>query len=79
MRVKLIDSAMRQMLNSPAMLSELQSRARRIASAAGEGFEADPAQKGRKRGRVVVAPKTFEARKREARDGVLMRAIDAGR
>ena len=79
MKVKIIDAAMRQMLNGSVMQADLASRAARIASVAGEGFEADPPKKGRKRARVVVAPKTFEASRREAREGVLMRAIDAGR
>lgn len=79
MRIRLIDRGIRDLLNGPVMQADLASRAARIASAAGEGFEAKPPERGRRRARVAVVTGTYEARLREAREGVLMRALDAGR
>ncbi len=68
----------------------VRSSGNRIAAAAGRGFEADtwisPTRGTSKRGnsnppRVVsgVAPETPDARRRQARDNVILRARDAGR
>lgn len=57
---------------------DLESRARRIAAAAGEGFEVD-SDVGAKRFRASVRTATFEARKAEATGRTLSRALDAGR
>lgn len=64
----------------PNVLANLQARASRIASAAGVGFATDSEiTGGRGRARAVVYTGTFEAKKAEAVDQSLTRAIDAGR
>ena len=52
-----------------------------IAAAAGEGFEAQPAEKtgGRVRGRAAVISTTRAAAKAEAERHVLLSALEAGR
>lgn len=65
----------------PAVLSELDGMVDDIARAAGEGFESRPATKtgGKVRGRAAVITVTNRARKRNARDQVLLKSLDAGR
>lgn len=55
----------------------LNQHAQRIAAAAGEGFEAKPAQAtgGRIRGRAAVVTTTYEAMRRQAKDHVLERSL----
>jgi len=66
--------------NDPAILSDLMSRGRRIASAAGgepdfEVIESSTAS----RARVVVVTATPKAMRAEATDRALTRAFEAGR
>ena len=89
-RVKLDEAGMGRFLAGSAVAGMVRSSGERVAAAAGDGFEADTwvsATRGvSKRGnsnppRVVsgVAPETFGARRRNARDNILLRARDAGR
>ncbi len=57
----------------PGVMSELNRHAQRIASTAGSGFEARPAQRtgGRIRGRAAVLTATVPAMLRQARSHVL--------
>jgi hypothetical protein len=77
-RVKLNSKGVRDLLKSAELRADLDARARRIAAAAGPGFEAQPSA-GPARARAVVITATDEARAAEATDRALTRAIDAGR
>lgn len=77
-RVVLNSQAVRALLRSPEMQQDLERRARRIASAAGEGHRVE-AGAGRNRARAVVITETREAMRAEATDRNLTRAVDAGR
>lgn len=77
-RIELNRSAIRDLLQSEEVKVDLEERARRIASAAGQGFEVNSAI-GRTRARAEVRSATVEARLAEARERVLTQAIDAGR
>ncbi|TCJ28761.1 hypothetical protein E0W80_04480 [Microbacterium sp. PI-1] len=78
MRIKLNRDAVRKLLSSQETADNLTPRGERIATAAGEGFEATTT---RNRDRVVVfvTSRTTEAKRAEAEDRALTRAIDAGR
>ena len=89
-RVKLDEGGMGRFLAGSAVAGMVRSSGERVAAAAGDGFEADTwvsATRGvSKRGysnppRVVsgVFPQTYDARRRNARDNILLRARDAGR
>lgn len=67
-----------KLLRSPAVMAECKRRADNIARAAGPGFRT-AAEQGTGRARAVVWAGTYEARKAEANDRALTRAIDAGR
>ena len=58
--------------------NDLKKRADRIAAAAGDGMESSVVI-GRTRARASVITATHAARRAEARDASLTRAIDAGR
>lgn len=60
-----------------AQQPDVDARARRIAAAAGDGFEVESAPH-KWTARAYVRPKTASARRREAQDKVLNRAISAG-
>lgn len=77
-------------LRGPEVAGMVRASGERIAAAAGAGFEADtwisPTRGTSRRGhsnppRVVsgVTTETYEARRRNARDNILLRARDAGR
>jgi hypothetical protein len=57
---------------------DLKKRADRIAAAAGDGMESSVVI-GRTRARASVITGTYAARRAEARNATLTRAIDAGR
>ena len=83
MRVKLNIKGFVELRNSPAVVADLQARARRIAAAAGDGMEVKPAETNHRfpkgRARVAVVTGTYDAMRREAKTRDLTRAIDAGR
>lgn len=64
--------------NSPEVKRELEQRANAIATAAGEGFEAE-LKSNPSRAFAVVRAATPEAMRAEAQAKVLTHAIDAGR
>lgn len=79
-RVVLLLPGLNAVMKSRAVADELQRRGERIARAAGAGFSAETDQpQHRWIARTYVKAETFEARAREARDNVLLRALDAGR
>lgn len=76
--IRLNSAGVRELLRSEAVRADLARRAALIAAAAGEGFEASSSIGGaRARARVHTA--TFAARKAEAHERALTRALDAGR
>lgn len=78
LRIKVNSAAVKQLLSSQAVADDLTQRGERMADAAGEGVEVTTTR-NRDRAVVFVRTETFEAKKAEAEDGVLRRAIDAGR
>lgn len=82
-RVKVVwrRGAFRALRTSPEVMGEIDSRAQRIARAAGPGYEASAARAtgGRGRARASVRTATTQARRRESRDHTLLKALDAGR
>jgi hypothetical protein len=70
----------REIRSAPKTQAEVRGRAERIASAAGPGMEVDSQiTGGRGRARASVRTATTEARRAEANDRALTRALDAGR
>lgn len=82
-KLKLSKRGFAALRNSAEVRAELDRRASRIAHAAGEGFtrrQAQPGTKGRNpRARASVGTNTAESRRRQSRDNVLQRALNAGR
>jgi hypothetical protein len=77
-KVKLSIKGIRATLKSAPVQSELARRARRIAAAAGEGFEM-VVKPHRYTARAFVQTDTEEGRKRQAEEAVLERSLSAGR
>lgn len=82
-RIKLNPAGIRAFLQSDEVQKDLQRRVDKIAEAAGDGFEGSVEVVGgsSKLGRAMgyVTAKTPKARKAQAEDPVLQRALDAGR
>lgn len=76
-KVKLNRAAVRELLTGPEVTADLGKRAERIASAAGPGFEHETT-KGSNRARAAVWTGDAEARKAEADERALTRALDSG-
>ena len=77
-RIKLNRRGVADLLVHPKAQELLNTRAQRIATAAGAGMEAVPSP-AKRRARATVRTATVEARLAEAKDLALTRAIDAGR
>lgn len=77
-RVKLKQKAIRELLKSAPVTSDVARRAKRIAAAAGDGFKA-VVKPHKYTARAFVQTDTQAGRRRQARDAVLERALDAGR
>jgi hypothetical protein len=77
-RIVLNRAGVRELLKCPGVQADLARRAERIAAAAGPGMVAE-SYVGRNRARSRVYTQTPEARRAEASDRTLTRAIDAGR
>ncbi len=78
-RIKLNLPGINELMKSAPVQADLNARAARIAAAAGEGFESGPGRPHPWIARAYVWAGTFEARRAEATDRALTRAIDAGR
>lgn len=78
LRLKLNNAGVRALLASAEISSDLENRGNRIAQAAGDGVEVE-VTKNRDRTVVFVTTETTDAKKAEAEDRALTRAIDAGR
>jgi hypothetical protein len=77
-KIEMNSEGARELLRSPEVAAELERRAQLIAAAAGPGFEVD-ARLGANRARASVRAATLEARKAEAEERTLTRALEAGR
>ncbi|SDP09256.1 hypothetical protein SAMN04515671_2919 [Nakamurella panacisegetis] len=77
-RIVLNEKGFRELRRSPEVEADLVARGRRVAAAAGAGFEAQ-SWIGRNRNRVTVRTATPEARAADAREHKLLGALDAGR
>ncbi len=78
-KIKWNSAAFKQILSSSGMRNIVQGRADAIARAAGEGFEADSMQGGYGGGRVIgfARSTTYQARRAEAKNKALSKAMDA--
>ena len=73
-------AAFRALRTDPAIVADVQSRAERIAAAAGDGNGVQVTTSGgRGRARATVMTETYEARLDEAQNMTLTRSVDAGR
>lgn len=64
-------------LKGPEVQALLARKAAEVAARAGEGFTSG-VRVGKDRARAYVLPETYKARKRQARDHVLERAVGRG-
>lgn len=78
MRIQWNLGAFEEIRRMPSVAAEIDSRAARIAAAAGPGYESSPYE-GRSRHRASVITATFDAIRDQHRNNTLWRAIDAGR
>ena len=79
MKAKLNTKGFRELRNDPKVIADLEARAKRIAEAAGPGFEAS-SQAAPNRGRASVVAGTLAARRKAAADpAAFLRAIERGR
>ena len=76
--VKLNLKGVNEIMKSAEVEADLMRRGRKIAAAAGPGFEA-VSEPHKWIARVYVQAETHAARRAEAKDRVLSRALDAGR
>lgn len=70
-------NGVKDLLKSQEMQDVLAAKAAIIAARAGEGFTSG-VRIGTDRARAYVLPETFKARRRQARDHVLERAVGKG-
>jgi hypothetical protein len=78
-RIEINDAAATELLKSSEVRADLMRRANRIAAAAGAGnYDVTPSQTPT-RARVSVGTADYAARKAEATNRSLTRALDAGR
>lgn len=77
-KIKWHMKAFRQLRQERGIVSDLVHRGRAVADAAGAGVEAT-VRTGRTRGRVSVAAVTDEAKRKNAKENTILRALDAGR
>lgn len=77
-RIELDQDGIKAFLRSAEVAADIQRRCDAIAAAAGEGMQAEVYQ-GRDRVRGRVWTGTYAAKRAEANDRALTRALDAGR
>lgn len=78
-RIELDSRGIEQLLRSPEVEADLRRRAQNIARAAGDGMHFATAQGRKDRVSAQVWTGTVKARRAEAEDRALTRALDAGR
>ncbi|MGV3073225.1 hypothetical protein ACEE90_12470 [Corynebacterium phoceense] len=67
-------AGLRELLRGTAAKTLVIEHGERLANAAGEGFELST-QQGKSRFRGIIYPKTWSARRREAKNNVLIRVL----
>lgn len=77
-KIVLNGAGFKALLTSPEVQADLDRRAAAIAAAAGPGNAVQSRPSGN-RGRATVYTESVEAKRAEAEDRALTRAIDAGR
>ena len=77
-KLKLNNKGFKALRTAPGVKQDLNNRAKRIAEAAGDGFEAHESP-GKNRARATVGARTAKARRKQSKDNVLQRALSAGR
>ena len=76
-KFKLDSKAISELIKSQEMQNMLAAKAAGIAARAGDGFTSG-VRVGQDRARAYVLPETYKARRRQARDHVLERAVGRG-
>lgn len=77
-KIVLNKKGVKQLLKSQGMQKLVNERARRIAAAAGPGHAVEPDNSG-DRARASVVTRSYAAKRAEAKNRALTRAIQAGR
>lgn len=77
-KIKLDDRGMKTIKRLPEIAADIEKRTRKVAAAAGPGMRSKVSQ-GRDRVRGTVWTGTYAAKKAEAEDRALTRALDAAR
>lgn len=67
-------AGLRELLRGTAAKTLVIEHGERLANAAGEGFELST-QQGKSRFRGIIYPNTWSARRREAKNNVLIRVL----
>ena len=78
-RVEVLSAGIAALMQSAGITGEVDAAAQRIASAAGEHFEALPAQVVGDRSMALVVASDYEGLEEEARDKVLTKAVTSCR
>ena len=78
MRIKWNIKGFEELRRAPGVAADIDSRAARVAAAAGDGYESSP-YRGSGRHRASVMTKTPKAMVNNAKHNTLLRALDAGR
>lgn len=79
MRIDFNSRGFAELLVDPKVQRDVHRRANAVAATAGPGFESFPTVNPRKRARAAVVPVTAQAAYDNARNNVLIRALDSGR
>lgn len=77
-KIKLNEQGFRELRKAARVRKDLMRRAEKVAEAAGDGFEAK-ASPSKNRARAVVVATTHKARRKQSKENVLQRALNAGR
>lgn len=67
-----------ELMKGGPMQRDLLRRAQKVKEAAGDGF-GESVHKGKNRARASVITESWSARRRQGRDNILQRALNAGR
>lgn len=79
MRIDWHPAGFEQLLRHPSVQADLERRAQAIADQAGDGYEVRTPTRRTRRARVAVITTTNEAKRDNARNLTLVKALGAGR
>ena len=77
-RVEISTAGARALMTSPRMIAVLEAKADRALQALPGGYDKDVYPSGKTRANVAVYAKTFSARRDNARNNSLLKAIGGG-